>query len=380
MESIISNEPSTYFGSRRPGAAIWLAMAATATALSISALAGWQRGGSLAERLVWVSISLVLVVSAHVLPVFVQGAPVTVRCVAWSLWAACMATACYGHATFFVLAQRHAGELRASSLAMGPATTSVRSLTTVMAERTTVVGQLATARARYCAGNCATLEARRVTLAARLDALDAEADDIRRSHIADDRVTRQRAALLADPVTSRLATLLGVTDERIDLLSGLAFAAVLELVACLLWTLALRPVAQPRALVATSPVTTTTVAVPRAPATEQQSMGVTTVDDVTTATDPAVTHATVSHASETVSRKPVVESHVSVTRSHARSDDPGAASPEAEVISDDVTRLAADINAGRVRPTVADIRRHLGCSQARAAALRRQLADRNFPA
>lgn len=161
MESIISNERSTYFSSRRPGAAIWLAMAATATALSISALAGWQRGGSLAERLVWVSISLVLVVSAHVLPAFAQGAPVIVRCVAWSLWAACMATACYGHATFFVLAQRHAGELRASSLTMSPAIPTVRSLTAVMTERATVVGQLATARARYCAGNCATLEARR---------------------------------------------------------------------------------------------------------------------------------------------------------------------------------------------------------------------------
>lgn len=39
-----------------------------------------------------------------------------------------------------------------------------------------------------------------------------------------------------------------------------------------------------------------------------------------------------------------------------------------------------DVTAGLVRPTVADIRRHLGCSQARAAELRRQLIDHDVTA
>lgn len=46
----------------------------------------------------------------------------------------------------------------------------------------------------------------------------------------------------------------------------------------------------------------------------------------------------------------------------------------------DLVRLVQDVGAGRVRVTVADIRRHLGCSQARAIALRRQLAEFNLTA
>ncbi|MGE8450071.1 MAG: hypothetical protein ACN6OP_05475, partial [Pseudomonadales bacterium] len=82
---------------------------------------------------------------------------------------------------------------------------------------------------------------RRVTLAAKLDALDAEADDIRHGQAADDRAMTRRDALATDPVTGRLAALLGTTVARVDLLSGLIFAAVLEGVACLLWTIALQP-------------------------------------------------------------------------------------------------------------------------------------------
>jgi hypothetical protein len=46
----------------------------------------------------------------------------------------------------------------------------------------------------------------------------------------------------------------------------------------------------------------------------------------------------------------------------------------AEAVADDRERVAAEIAAGRVRCTVADIRRYLGCSQTRALELRRELA------
>ncbi|MDF6619159.1 hypothetical protein NLP61_25765, partial [Escherichia coli] len=52
-----------------------LSIAATGTAICVSVLAGWQRGGSLAERLVWVAIGVVLVASAHLLPALVRGSP-----------------------------------------------------------------------------------------------------------------------------------------------------------------------------------------------------------------------------------------------------------------------------------------------------------------
>lgn len=295
-----------------------LSIGATGTAICLSVLAGWQRGGSLAERLVWVAISVVLVVSAHLLPALVRELPYRVRAVAGVLWLACMATACFGHLTFFLLAQRHAGDLRAAAVPVTEPVSVGRSLTVVMAERAIVTAQLAAANARRCSGNCTTLEARRVTLTAKLDALDAEASEIRRRQTADDLAEARRDALVADPVTVRLAALLGTTVTRIDLLTGLVFAAVLEGIACLLWTVTLRPR-------------------PAAPA-------------ITAVPEPV-----------TVSHPPVMASH-----------EPGGNSVAPS--NPDLTRLMQDVGAGRVRVTVADIRRHLGCSQARAIALRRQLA------
>ncbi|BCM01166.1 hypothetical protein MAFF301560_05530 [Ralstonia solanacearum] len=301
-----------------------LAIAATGTAICLSVLAGWQRGGFLPERLVWVAIGVVLVASAHLLPALVRHSPYRVRAVAGALWLACMLAACYGHATFFVLAQRHAGELRAAAVPVVESAPVVgRSLTAVMAERATVTGLLAAANARRCSGNCTTLEARRVTLAARLDALEAEAGDIRRRQSAKERTEERRNTLVTDPVTVRLAALLGTTVTRVDLLSGLAFAAVLESVACLLWTVTLR--SRPSIL------------------------------DI----PPVVASVTVSHVPD--------------TNGHSAISKPDIPLPARASLDPDVTQLAQDVAAGRVRPTVSDIRRHLRCSQSRAAALRRQI-------
>lgn len=319
-------------------ACLVLAVGATGTAICLSVLVGWQRGGSLPERLVWVAIGMVLVVSAHLLPALIRDAPLGVRGVAAALWLACMAGACYGHATFFLVAQRHAGELRAATTpTIDPAPSFSRSLTAVMAERAAVTGQLAAAKVRQCQRDCLLLKARRVTLAARLDALEAEAGEIRRRQSADDRTEERRDALVADPVAARLAALLGTTPTRVDLLSGLAFAAVLEGVACLLWTLALR-------------------SRPPAPGTPAVVAPVT----------PSSTPVTASHVPEPERDEPETGSHGPVS-------EPVAPLP-AEESPDPVAQLAYAVAAGQVRPTVADIRNFLGCSQARAVALRRQLA------
>lgn len=316
-------------GTYRP--AFLLAIGATSTAVGLSILAGWQRGGSLAERLAWVAIGVVLVMSAHLLPALVRTWSLTGRGVACLLWIACMATTCYGHATFFLLAQRHAGEQRAAVAVptTGPAPPE-RTLTAVMIDRAFVTRQLAFTTARRCPRDCSGLEALRATLAAKLDALEAEANDIRRRQAEADRVTTQRDLLLVDPVTARLATLLGTTVTRVDLLSGLTFAAVLEGVACLLWTVALRSRPLPPSVAA------------------------------------VMAPIMASHAPESVSHEPEPDSHTSAS-------DPVTPSPAAKSADPDVMELVQDIAAGRVRPTVAEIRRHLGCSQARAAALRRQL-------
>lgn len=319
----------------RSSLALPLAIAATATAICLSVLAGWQRGGPLAERVVFVAVGVVLVIGAHLLPALVRSSPLVVRGAAGVLWLACMVTACYGHLTFFLLAQRHAGELRAASVDALVRAPAGRSLAAIMTDRATVAAQSATANARRCPRDCSTLEARRVTLAAKLDALDAEAEDIRRSRAADDRVMAQREGLAADPVTTRLAALVGTTVSRIDLLSGLAFAAVLEVLACLLWAVTLR-----------SP--------------------------------PVVTDAIPVEASVVPSSK------LNPVRRNPKSKRPvvagGPITPLPVKRSADaaMAQLAEDVAAGRVRPTVAEIRSHLGCSQARAAAARRQLLSQDL--
>jgi hypothetical protein len=332
--------------------ALALAVAATTTALSLSVLAGWQRGGSLQERLAWVTIGLVLVTSAHLLPALLRESSFLVRVTGSVLWSACLMTACIGHAVFFVTSQQHAGELRVLAVPTAPVQTSGRSLTNVMAERAVATAQLATVNARYCPSNCPTLEARRTTLAARVDALNAEADDIRRQQVAADRVTARRDALRADPVTSRLAALLGVPASRIDLLFGSLFAAVLEGVACLLWAVALRPSSLPVAMGARMPeVAAVTDSVDTTPP---------TITAVANAPHPAVTRVTVSHPERAPGRETLATSP------------PSSAS---DPVDNHLTQLVRDIANGLVRPTVADIRRHLGCSQAKAVALRRQIGQ-----
>ncbi|NYH22874.1 hypothetical protein GGD40_002353 [Paraburkholderia bryophila] len=281
----------------------------------MSVLAGWQRGGWLSERLVWVALGVVLVGGAHLLPALCRSSPLAVRGVGALLWCGCTAGASFGHATFFLLSQSHAGDVRVAALPVATAAAH-RGLTEVMADRASVTTLLAQSNARRCVGDCPVLRGRRAGLASRLDALDAEAAEIRRYQSIEDRVEKRRDAARDDPVTARLAALCGITEAKLDLLAGLAFAAVLEGMACLLWWIALSP----------------------GPAIKEGA--------------PAV-----------VTDAPVPESGMS------------AALPVVTEPKTEVTKLARDIQNGFLKPTVSDIRRHLRCSQAKAALLRRQLGQ-----
>ncbi|CAJ3047132.1 putative twin-arginine translocation pathway signal protein [Burkholderia pseudomallei] len=336
-----------------------LALAATGTAITLSILSGWQRGGSIPERLVWVAIGIVLVTSAHLLPALMHSASWTLRGVAAGLWLGCMAAAVYGHATFFLLAQAHAGERRAASVP-SPTMPSGLNLAAVMNERAEVTAQLAAADVRRCVGDCPTLRVRRARLAAKLDALNAQADDVRRIDAQHDRIVAQRDALLADPVTWRVATLLAIPAARVELLSSLLFAAVLEGVACLLWSVSLRSPTLPAAVAA--------VTVPTPPP-------VTSAEKAATVTPLAITPVMAGHDEAIASRSNVTDRRSRTDGSHALRDSPVTPLPELSRADDEVAELIRDIAAGRVRATVADIRRHLGCSQARAAALRRQVVN-----
>lgn len=314
--------------------ALLLAVVATGTATSMSVLAGWQRGGWLTERLVWVAIGIVLVTGAHLLPALCRSAPLPGRVIGAVLWLGCMAAAAYGHATFFLLSQFHAGELRVSAVPVASIPTH-RELTAVMADRASVTAELARVDARRCIRDCPTWQARRTSLASRLDALDAEAADVRRYRAIEDGNVEHRVTAHDDPVTARLAVLCGIADNSLDLFAGLAFAAVLEGVACLLWWVALVPQA------------------PDSPVTDRHGAA----HDVTAGTAPVTTPAQSPAPTVIQSTVPPVVP---------------AATPLPE---SDLARLRREIESGAVKPTVASIRKYFGCSQAKASALRRQLAD-----
>jgi len=325
-----------------------LAMAASGTAVTLSVLAGWERGGTVPEQAVWIAIGIVLVFGAHLLPALTRETSFIVRGVASVLWLACMTATCYGHVGFFLLAQQHAGERRVSAISAPSTILTNRNMTVVMEARAVVTAERAATDVIRCKGDCRTHDGRRATLDAKRDALDAEANEVRRNEAERDRDAVHREVLRADPVTSRLAVLLGTTVARVDLLSGLMFAAVLESVACLLWSVSLQSSQSPP-----KPALDSDVSEPDMERT------------------PALAFDESSNGPPLMSREPATDSHV---QSEGPVTSPPVAPPSEEPsANEDVVVLARDVEAGRLRPTVTGIRNHLRCSQARAVALRRQL-------
>jgi hypothetical protein len=98
----------------------------------MSIMAGWQRGGFVIERVLWIAVGVVLVVAAHLLPALIRSHGWRIRILGALLWIGCMAATCYGHAVFFLLAQKHAGEVRAA--AVPTVTATGRSLAVIAAD------------------------------------------------------------------------------------------------------------------------------------------------------------------------------------------------------------------------------------------------------
>ncbi|RAS15827.1 hypothetical protein BX591_1529 [Paraburkholderia bryophila] len=309
---------------------VLLALTATATAACLSILAGWQRGGLVAERVLLICVGVLLVVAAHLLPGLCRPHGRRIRALGAVLWMGCMVATCYGHAGFFVTAQRHAGEIRAA--AVPKVAEYGRNLAAVASDRAGVVARLARVVERKCGERCGAVRIERATLTARLAALDAESAEVTRRDLALDRAKAERTAAKANPVAG-LLTVFGVDAGQVDLVAGMAFAVVLEGVACFCWLLALRPSDS-----LTKAITPARVA----------SHG------------PAVTPVT--RASKVVAPVNNNAIEVEATRSSATG-----------VQADDVARVLTAIRDGQLRSTVTEIRKHLGCSQARAATVRKQI-------
>ncbi|WP_148662471.1 hypothetical protein [Paraburkholderia phytofirmans] len=317
-------------------------------------------------------MGLVLLLGAHLLPALARSAPMMLRVPALMLWILSMLATGYGHATFFMQAQRHAGELRAAavdaraSIAPRPVS-SGPDLTAIAAERARVTAELANATARKCVGRCTAQTLRRVELASRLDALNIAFEEARRRERADDKLSEARekqealrANAMSDPVTSRVAQLLGATPDTINLLVGLGFGAMLECIACLGWLLALRA----------SPITNTPSTsqsngpvMPRSFACRESSDDRAVLADSVPESNAAIPVSNPSVAAGRNGGQPTKDQDQTVTVMVAKT------------VSADLAMLATEVAAGRTRATVAEIRKLFRCSQSKAMALRRQFTE-----
>ncbi|OIR08849.1 hypothetical protein GALL_88420 [mine drainage metagenome] len=298
-----------------------VAAVVTFTAAGMAAAAAWERGGALIDKVLLVSMSAIIVLAVHLLPALSR------RWIVWPVWMGCLLCAMYGHLTFLIHASVHAEENRAQYSAL-----------TVGTERQIEVTR--ESLARISARPVATVAAE---LAATHDsrqraALRAEIAEGRRAEVLDDELVKlsgtstvARGTRETDPVTVSLAEVTGYSDGAVAVVIGMTFSVLIELVGALLWYEVLRHTDRG----------------------EGQSWNANTADVTEGVTSPveAVTGLIKTEA-------PVIADTSAVTTE----------------LSGQVAPVINAIKVGKCRPTVAGIRKYLGCSQARASALRRELA------
>ncbi len=228
---------------------IALAVAATATSLSVAAYSGWERGDAFVERATYTALAVVIASGVHLLPAMSQQRPLVVRIALSLLCLAGLAVTLCGQAEFFALAQQHAGARRVDAVPAvaslsNPEISSSRSLAAIAADQASARKALAVINDQSCHVRCKDLRTRRAVLIATLDELDTEANEAKRREVADDRqavvadhAMRLRDEMRDDPVVTRLAALTGLAGDRVGLLLSLVCAGVLDGIGVVAWYL-----------------------------------------------------------------------------------------------------------------------------------------------
>ncbi|MDC8787121.1 hypothetical protein [Roseateles koreensis] len=217
-----------------------LALCASTISLAVSVQVGWQRGGSNTERLLLASVGVIAVLAGHLLPSQCSSAPLRLRLIGYLVWSACMAYAAYSHASFLIDVQEQIGQRRVDAIDSAPLADLVaqpRNLSAILEERSKVMFEL-TRRSRVeCEDKCAANRARLTALNGHIASLDAEAEEVRAWKDKRDQLDRRRIAARDDPVTARLASTLSVSRESARWITVLPITFILEGLGCLCWSL-----------------------------------------------------------------------------------------------------------------------------------------------
>lgn len=351
-------------GQRSTRGATWacllLALGATSLSLSVAAMVGWQRGGTLAEQTLLAAVGVMAVLGAHLLlPLCrVLSAVIATRLVGVFLWLACLVYAATSHADFFIEMQAQRAEHRVA--AMESSTLSAipvvkRSLSAILEEQAAVRSKWMQTRSAQgtCEARCESLKIRVIALKDRVTALEAEEEEARRWQVTQDQIQQRRQALRDDPVTSRLERDFGVTPAVSGAVTVLPIAAILEGLGALCWCLALQGRARLVTGVGTGALTIR-VTTPVAGQVTQTADG---PADASPMTEPLVPVVTTS-----VELQPDEDAAAG-----SRHDD----APELRGVQALAAKVWVEIQQGQVRPTVSGIRAHLGIAQQQARAIAR---------
>lgn len=356
-----------------------IALLATAVSLGIAMYAGWHLGGLLYERVMYLALFGVVVMYVHLLPMCRRALVAPARMGAAALWCVGLMVVLYGQVMFFLMSQQHAGNIRAASV---PATIAAdrffrhgRSPTEIAQEAAKVSADLARMKMRRCIGDCPTLSAREVILDAQLAALKTEAEEAKRRETDEDRWNKKldryedlRATLRSNPVASQVASWLGTTEDRVELVHAFSSAVVLEGAAIVIWLLAVGAQGRKDRSEASGADYRSPARVARDGSKSiAQSRGIvaTTSGPIATATKPVIEIVVPSSSpADLVAPNPKTEKGAD------------CATDPASEMDELVAQLERDVAAGLLHPTQDRIRRHLGCSQKKAGKLRRLLAPR----
>jgi hypothetical protein len=211
-----------------------LALSLSIILLTMSALSGWNRGGTPLEQILWAGAALAVTASVHLFPALVRG-----KSPLYILWVGGMVVVLASHAQFMVLAERHAGQSRlaAQQKVTSPAPDSQESPAVTTKPRTADEVSTELSRARAKLANQAWLpEEKKTDLRAQVTSLERELDRITSR---ESQSRKQMEVTTADPLGQRLESAFGLKADAVTLALSLLVALVMEGLAVVMWRLAL---------------------------------------------------------------------------------------------------------------------------------------------
>lgn len=209
---------------------ILLASFITLTAIFMAGIAAWDRGGTLADKILLICLSVVIVLAVHFLPALSK------RPVMWLVWVVCLLCAVYGHLTFLIHASLRAG-----------AAQSQETVKHIGIERQIQIIEESLGKMEARSVSVVAAELSKSTSRREKSALNLELGEAKKAGVLRDQLimlsmasTESQILESADPVVSKLAGLFGVTDTVIYVTIGLVFSILIEVIGALVWFEVLR--------------------------------------------------------------------------------------------------------------------------------------------